>query len=34
MAVETTNNLVAYSRAGDGFHYRWAARRYLKLILS
>ncbi len=27
-----TNDLVAYSRAGDVFHYRWAARRCLKLI--
>lgn len=27
-----TNNLVAYSRAGDVFHYRWAARRCLRLI--
>lgn len=26
------NDLVAYSRAGDVFHYRWAARRCLKLI--
>lgn len=26
------NNLVSYSRAGDIFHYRWAARRCLKLI--
>src|ERR1700748_1886025 len=26
------NNLVGYSRAGDTFHYRWAARRSLKLI--
>lgn len=26
------NNLVAYSRAGDVFHYRWAARRCLELI--
>jgi len=25
-------NLVRYSRAGDEFHYRWAARRCLKLI--
>jgi hypothetical protein len=25
-------NLVRYSRAGDVFHYRWAARRCLKLI--
>lgn len=27
-----SNDLVAYSRAGDVFHYRWAARRCLKLI--
>lgn len=26
------NDLVGYSRAGDVFHYRWAARRCLKLI--
>ncbi|MGJ1323680.1 hypothetical protein ACR780_13415 [Sphingobacterium faecium] len=26
------NDLVAYSRAGDVFHYRWAARRCLGLI--
>lgn len=26
------NELVRYSRAGDVFHYRWAARRCLKLI--
>lgn len=26
------DNLVSYSRAGDIFHYRWAARRCLKLI--
>ena len=25
-------NLVGYSRAGDVFHYRWAARRCLRLI--
>lgn len=25
-------NSVGYSRAGDAFHYRWAARRSLKLI--
>ena len=28
------NELVAYSRAGDVFHYRWAARRCLRLIQS
>ncbi len=28
----TSNQLVAYSRAGDVFHYRWAARRCLRLI--
>ncbi len=27
-----TNNLTRFSRAGDEFHYRWAARRCLKLI--
>ncbi len=27
-----TNDLVAYSRAGDVFHYRWAARRCLGLV--
>ncbi len=27
-----SNNLVSYSRAGDVFHYRWAARRCLRLI--
>lgn len=27
-----SNDLVAYSRAGDVFHYRWAARRSLGLI--
>ncbi len=27
-----SNDLVAYSRAGDVFHYRWAARRCLRLI--
>lgn len=27
-----SDNLVAYSRAGDVFHYRWAARRCLRLI--
>jgi hypothetical protein len=26
------NDLVAYSRAGDVFHYRWAARRCLALV--
>lgn len=26
------NKLVSYSRAGDVFHYRWAARRCLRLI--
>jgi GTPase SAR1 family protein len=28
------NDLVAYSRAGDVFHYRWAARRCLGLVYS
>jgi len=27
-----SNNLVKYSRAGDVFHYRWAARRCLQLV--
>lgn len=26
------NELVRYSRAGDIFHYRWAARRCLRMI--
>lgn len=26
------NELVRYSRAGDEFHYRWAARRCLKMV--
>jgi hypothetical protein len=26
------NELVRYSRAGDVFHYRWAARRCLRII--
>ena len=26
------NELVRYSRAGDAFHYRWAARRCLRMI--
>ncbi len=26
------NDLVRYSRAGDAFHYRWAARRCLRLV--
>lgn len=26
------NDLVRYSRAGDAFHYRWAAKRCLKLL--
>lgn len=29
---ENKSELVRYSRAGDTFHYRWAARRCLKLI--
>lgn len=28
------NELVSYSRAGDIFHYRWAARRCLRLLQS
>ncbi|MBK6544281.1 MAG: hypothetical protein IPG12_03225 [Saprospiraceae bacterium] len=27
-----SNSLVRYSRAGDVFHYRWAAKRCLKLV--
>ena len=30
--IPSTNDLVPYSRAGDAFHYRWAARRCLELI--
>ncbi|MBL8078945.1 MAG: hypothetical protein JNM55_13350 [Anaerolineales bacterium] len=30
MSIE--NDLVSYSRAGDAFHYRWAARRCLQLV--
>lgn len=30
--VRNANELVSYSRAGDVFHYRWAARRCLRLI--
>lgn len=26
------DNLVGYSRAGDEFHYRWAARRCLRML--
>src|SRR5271157_2174289 len=26
------NKLVRYSRAGDAFHYRWAARRCLRMV--
>lgn len=32
MEEELKNELVRYSRAGDVFHYRWAARRCLKMI--
>ncbi|WP_029034556.1 hypothetical protein [Salinimicrobium terrae] len=32
MKLDGTNKLVSYSRAGDVFHYRWAARRCLRLI--
>ena len=32
MKKELNNQLVSYSRAGDVFHYRWAARRCLRLI--
>lgn len=27
-----SNELVEYSRQGDVFHYRWAARRCLSLV--
>ena len=30
--ISVTQDLVAYSRAGDIFHYRWAARRCLQLL--
>lgn len=30
--MEMENKLVRYSRAGDAFHYRWAARRCLQLV--
>lgn len=30
--VNIANDLVGYSRAGDAFHYRWAARRCLHLV--
>ena len=32
MKLEGNNKLVSYSRAGDVFHYRWAARRCLRLL--
>lgn len=32
MGEGLNNELVRYSRAGDAFHYRWAARRCLKMI--
>src|SRR5436190_21128448 len=32
MGTKTPNALVRYSRAGDVFHYRWAARRCLRMI--
>lgn len=32
MSNEINNELVRYSRAGDAFHYRWAARRCLKML--
>lgn len=32
MGEGLNNELVRYSRAGDVFHYRWAARRCLKMI--
>jgi len=30
--TDVTPDLVGYSRAGDTFHYRWAARRCLRLL--
>ena len=32
MENDIDNELVRYSRAGDTFHYRWAARRCIKMI--
>ena len=32
MSADINNELVRYSRAGDAFHYRWAARRCLKML--
>ena len=32
VSEELSNELVRYSRAGDAFHYRWAARRCLMMI--
>ncbi|WP_347490441.1 ATP-binding protein [Desulfoscipio sp. XC116] len=32
MMKDLNNELVRYSRAGDAFHYRWAARRCLKMV--
>jgi hypothetical protein len=32
MRATADNKLVRYSRAGDTFHYRWAARRCLRMI--
>ena len=32
MTADINNELVRYSRAGDAFHYRWAARRCLKML--
>ncbi len=32
MGEGLNNELVRYSRAGDAFHYRWAARRCLRMI--
>ena len=30
--TDTTADLVRFSRAGDAFHYRWAARRCLRMV--
>ena len=32
LTEDINNELVRYSRAGDVFHYRWAARRCLKML--
>ena len=32
LIINMSNELVGFSRAGDAFHYRWAARRCLRMI--